>query len=71
MKDCSYADWTTMTTMIDHAVNVMKAETIVGHVPREMSRTFWHFIGHGRSFGYEVMGRKLFGKGLKIAGGGG
>ena len=31
----------------NHAVSTMKAETIVGHVPREMSRTFWHFIRHG------------------------
>ena len=30
----------------DHAV---KAETIVDHVPREISRTFWHFIRHGGS----------------------
>ena len=28
-----------MTTTIDHAVSVVKAETIVGHVPQEMSRT--------------------------------
>ena len=33
----------------DHAVSVVKAETIVGCVPREMSCTFWHFIMHGGS----------------------
>ena len=33
-------------------------ETIVDHVPREMSRTFWHFIMHGRSVGCEITGRR-------------
>ena len=45
------------------------AETIVGHVPREMSRTFWHFVRHGSSIGCEVTEQRMFGKGLKIAGG--
>ena len=45
-NDYSYAD-RIMNDYDDHAVSVVKAETIVGHVPREMSRTFWHFIMHG------------------------
>ena len=36
----------------------MKAETIVGHVPREVSRTFWNFIMHGGSVGCEITGRR-------------
>ena len=36
----------------------MKAETIVGHVPREMSHTFWNFIMHGGSVGCETTGRR-------------
>ena len=44
-NDYSYAD-RIMNDYDNHAVSVVKAETIVGHVPREMSRTFWHFIMH-------------------------
>ena len=29
-----------------YAVSVMKADTIVGHVPREKSRVVWCFIEH-------------------------
>ena len=36
----------------------MKAETIVGHVPREMSRTFWNFIMRGGSIRCEITGRR-------------
>ena len=61
----------TMTTTIDHAVSIVKAETMTATFPREMLHTFWHFIRHGRSVGCEVMGRKIFGKGMKITGGGG
>ena len=51
----------------DHAVSIVKAEIIVGHVPREMSHTFWHFIRHGGSVGCEITGTRMLGKG----GGGG
>ena len=36
----------------------LKAETIVGLVPREMPRTFWNFIMHGESVGCEITGRR-------------
>ena len=29
-----------------NAVCVRKGERIIGHVPREFSRIFWHFISH-------------------------
>ena len=29
-----------------HAVSVVKRGGIVGHVPRELSRTVWHFLLH-------------------------
>ena len=61
-----YAD-RIMNDYDDHAVSVMKAETIVGHVPREISRTFWHFM-HGGSVRCEITGRRTLGKG---GGGGG
>ena len=77
VNDYSYAD-RIMNDYDNHAVSVVKAETRVGHVPREMSRTFWHFIMHGGSVGCEITGmrtlvgckmtgRRTFGKG----GGGG
>ena len=49
-NDYSYADRITTTTIHD-GVSVVKVETIVGHVPREMSHTIWHFIMHGGSVG--------------------
>ena len=61
-NDYSYAD-RIMNDYDDHAVSVVKAETIVGHVPREMSRTFWHFIMHGGSIGCEITGRRTLRKG--------
>ena len=51
--DYSYAD-RIMNDYSDHVVSVVKAEAIVGHVPREMSHTFWHFIMHGGSVGCEM-----------------
>ena len=47
----------------NHAVSIVKAETIVSHVPREMSHIFWHFIRHGWSVGCEITGRRTLGKG--------
>ena len=29
-----------------YAVSIIKDDLIVGHVPREMSRICWHFLGH-------------------------
>ena len=66
-NDYSYAN-RIMNDYDDHAVSVVKAETIVDHVPREMSHTFWHFIMHGGSVGCEITGRRMLGKG---GGGGG
>ena len=45
----------------DHAVSVARDGRdyiIVGHVPREMSRTFWNFIMHGWSVGCAIKGRR-------------
>ena len=56
-NDYSYAD-RIMNDYDDHAVSVVKAKTIVGHVSRVMSRTFWHFIMHGGSVGCEMTGRR-------------
>ena len=49
------------------AVALLKADgTVVGHVPREMSRTFWHYLGHGGTISCEVTDRRKYGKGLEV-----
>ena len=64
-NDYSYAD--RIMNDYDHASCRERHEGIVGHVPREMSRTFWHFIMYGGSVGCKITGRRTLGKG----GGGG
>ena len=39
--------------------------TVVGHVPGEFSRVFWHFLNHGGKISCEVAGRRKHGKGLE------
>ena len=61
------ANRTTKIMAIDHVVSVVMAETIVGHI-----RCHAHFgtsLGMVGVFGCEVTGRRMFGKGLKTAGG--
>ena len=48
------------------AVCLLKSGTIVGHVPREISRIFWFFLGHGGRISCEVTGRRKYGKGLEV-----
>lgn len=51
----------------DHfAIAVMKASLIVGHVPREYSRMFHHFLGHSGRISSEVTGNRRLGKGLEV-----
>ena len=51
-----------------HAVCVKKEGhgEIVGHVPRELSRTVWHFLMHGGQLTGEVNGRRKLGNGLEV-----
>ena len=50
-----------------NAVALLKADgTVVGHVPREYSKVFWHFINHGGRVSCEVTGRRKYGKGLEV-----
>jgi hypothetical protein len=44
----------------------LKGGKIVGHVPREISRYFWYFIGHGGLVTYKVTGRRKKGNGLEV-----
>ena len=49
------------------AVALLKADrTVVGHVPREFSRVFWHFLSHGGKISCEVTGRRKYSKGLEV-----
>ena len=49
------------------AVALLKADrTVVGHVPKEFSRVFWHFLSHGGKISCEVTGRRKYGKGLEV-----
>ena len=42
------------TTADRFPVAVVKDETVVGHVPREVSRLVWHFIEHDGTVTCEV-----------------
>ena len=45
------------------AVSLLKHATVLGHVPREFSRVFWHFLRHGETITCEVTDRRKRGKG--------
>lgn len=50
-----------------HAVALLKADkTPVGHVRREFSQVFWHYLSHGGNIFCEVTGRTKYGKGLEV-----
>ena len=50
-----------------HAVALVRNDgTIVGHAPREVSRVFWHYLGHGGNISCEVTSRRKYGKGLEV-----
>ena len=40
------------------AVAVMKSGTTVGHIPREISKTCWHFIAQDGELSCKVTGRR-------------
>ena len=44
------------------SVSMIKAEFVVGHSPRRLSRTVWHFLRHCGKATCEVAGRRKFGK---------
>ena len=52
--------------MDQYAVAVLKGGIIVGHVPREHSRTFYYFLRHGGRIHCEVIGHRKFGGGLEV-----
>ena len=38
------------------AVSIVKNDAVVGHVPRELSQVFFHFMQHDRTITVEVTG---------------
>ena len=44
------------------AVSLLKYATVFGHVPRDFSREFWHFLRHGEAITCEVTDRRKHGK---------
>lgn len=49
-----------------YAVAVLKSGTIVGHVPRSISRICWFFLGRGGHIICKITGHRRFGKGLEV-----
>ena len=49
-----------------HAVALKKAEEVVGHVPRELSRIMFKFMACGGHITCRVTGRRKLGNGLEI-----
>ena len=54
------------TSTIGAQLLCSKQGTVIGHVPREVSRIFWHYLGHGGTIACEVTGRRKYGKGLEV-----
>lgn len=51
------------------AVAVLKEDRIVGHIPREVSKTAWYFLEHGGEIRCEITSRcrrSDIGKGLEV-----
>lgn len=52
------------------AVAVLKDDRIVGHIPREVSKTAWFFLEHGGEIRCEITSRRrrsdVAGKGLEV-----
>lgn len=51
----------------DHyAVGIYKGAILVGHTPRELSRTLYFFLRHGGSIECTVTGHRKLGVGLEV-----
>ena len=49
-----------------YTVSVKKEDIIVGHVPREHSKLFWHFIQHSGIITCCITGKRKKGIGLEV-----
>ena len=50
----------------EYAIAVRKGSVVVGHVPKEYSRTFYFFLRHGGSITCRVTAPRKFGLGLEV-----
>ena len=50
----------------NRAVAVFLDGSVIGHVPRELSKMFWFFLKHDGKITCEVTGRRKRGKGLEV-----
>ena len=50
----------------EHAVAVVKASCVIGHVPRAMSRVCWFFLRRGGQIKCEITGHRKYGNGLEV-----
>ncbi len=49
-----------------YAVDVVKDDVVVGHVPQEVTRVSYYFIRHGGQMKCQITGRRKLGKGLVV-----
>ena len=49
-----------------YAVAVLNGGVIVGHVPRNFSKTFYFFLRHGGSIECKITGHRKLGVGLEV-----
>ena len=49
-----------------HAFSMVKRGEIVGHIPRKLLQTMWHFLLHGGQVFCEMTGKRKRGKGLEV-----
>ena len=53
-------------TRDQYAVAILNNDSVVGHVPREMSRICYYFIRSGGSIDCKITGKRKVGKGLEV-----
>ena len=49
-----------------HAVAVLKAGDVIGHVPRSLSTVTWLFLRRGGSITCRITGKRKLGVGLEV-----
>ena len=49
-----------------YVVAVLKNGEVVGHIPRELSRTFYFFLKHSGEISCVITGKRKYGVGLEV-----
>ena len=63
---CLHQEETNAHNTCKFAVSLIKDGTVIGHVPCDLSRAFWHFMAHGGTIICEIIGWRKCGKGLEV-----